>query len=52
MEQIAEQVVSTETFIKERKYLMNVSEGTLRFYEDTFRSVFKDGDFSEAGLKR
>jgi len=52
MEQQTEQVVSTETFIKERKYLMNVSEGTLRFYEDTFRSVFSHGDFTEEGLKR
>lgn len=45
MEQLAEQVVSTEIFMNGRKYLMNISEGTLRFYEDTF----KHRDFSEAG---
>lgn len=43
---------STEAFIKERKYLMNVSPATLQFYRDTFISVFKHGDLTEEGLKR
>jgi len=42
----------TEEFIKERKYLMNVTEATLQFYEQTFKSVMRHGDFTEAGLKR
>ncbi len=44
--------MDTTTFIKERKYLMNVSEATLQFYEDTSKSVLKHGDFTEEGLKR
>jgi len=42
----------TAEFIKERKYLMNVSVATLAFYRDTFISVSKHGDLSEEGLKR
>lgn len=31
---------------------MNFTEATLQFYRQTFISVQKHGDFSEAGLKR
>ena len=43
--------MDTTAFIKKRKYLMNVSDVTLRFYEDTFKSVLKHGDFTEDGMK-
>lgn len=41
-----------EQFIKERKYLKNVSARTVEFYEDCRKSVEKFGDFSEEGLRR
>src|SRR5215469_9426123 len=41
-----------EQFLKERKYLKNVSARTVEFYEDCRKSVEKFGDFSEDGLKR
>jgi len=39
-------------FIKDRKYLRNVSPRTIEFYEDCLRSVNKYGDFSESGIKK
>jgi integrase/recombinase XerD len=42
----------TDLFIKERKYLMNVTPATVDFYNNAFKSVSKFGDFSEDGLKR
>jgi integrase/recombinase XerD len=39
-------------FVKERKYLHNVSPRTLDFYYDCEKSVVKFGDFTEEGLQR
>jgi len=41
-----------EQFLKERKYLKNVSARTVEFYEDCRKAVEKFGDFSEDGLKQ
>lgn len=41
-----------EQFLKERKYLKNVSARTVEFYEDCRKAVEKFGDFSEDGLKK
>jgi integrase/recombinase XerD len=41
-----------EDFVKERKYLQNVSPRTIDFYWDCQKSVARFGDFSEDGLKK